>query len=448
MVEIEKVMSKTKIYFGPQEIAGYYANLEQGFGHLGIQTDYFPFSRHKNQYETKKKMPFLLNLSQRIEALGQSYFGKFETFFIRPIVSLLRYIWAIHAIFYYDVFVFGFGRSFFIRNLDMYLIRFLGKRIISNLAHGSEVRAGYCDGFYALQDNQHKTRILKNISVHNKKSYTRHEKLSSVIIGAPFSNSTFGQIKFVNSFMLGIPFSGASKHQSTNEERIKSEANTNSTVRILHSPSNPIAKGSYDIKKATDNLIKKGYDIELIIINGKPYAEVLSAITGCDFVVDQLYSDTPMAGFATEAAWFGKPAVVGGYGLEHLKEFVPSEMWPPSKICLPHEIESAIEELIRNKEQRKELGEAAMRFVHEKWNAKAVAARYLRIINNDIPDLWWINPKEVVYLEGAGQAVEVTKRNVQELVNAYGEKALMLDHRPDLLSAFLEFAGVKAKSIK
>ena len=132
-------MFKTKIYLGPQEIAGYYANLVQGIGHLGIQIDYFPFIRPKNQYE-RKKMPFLLILSQRIESLGQSSFGKFETILTKPFVSLLRFIWAIHAVFYYDVF--GSGRSFFIRNLDMYLIRFLGKRIISNLAHGSEVRAG------------------------------------------------------------------------------------------------------------------------------------------------------------------------------------------------------------------------------------------------------------------------------------------------------------------
>ena len=70
------------------------------------------------------------------------------------------------------------------------------------------------------------------------------------------------------------------------------------------------------------------------------------------FEIDQVYCDTPMAGFATEAAWFGKPAVVGGYGFDYLKTYVPEGMWPPSKTCHPDKIENAIESLIVNKVER------------------------------------------------------------------------------------------------
>ena len=108
---------------------------------------------------------------------------------------------------------------------------------------------------------------------------------------------------------------------------------------------------------------KKGYPIDFVIIQGKTHSEVIYEIEHCDFIVDQAYSDTPLAGFATEAAWFGKPAVVGGYGINFLKNYIPKDMWPPSKICQPQDIEQAIESLIINIEARCSLGKKAYDFV-------------------------------------------------------------------------------------
>jgi len=47
-----------------------------------------------------------------------------------------------------------------------------------------------------------------------------------------------------------------------------------------------------------------------------PNHAVLEELGKCDFVIDQAFADYGMAGFATEAAWFGKTAVVGGYQSE------------------------------------------------------------------------------------------------------------------------------------
>lgn len=125
--------------------------------------------------------------------------------------------------------------------------------------------------------------------------------------------------------------------------------------------------------------------------------------------------------------------------------FVPEGMWPPSLTCHPDEIERAIEYLITHPEARMQLGEAAQRFVQEKWSAVEVAKRYLRIIEGDIPDEWWLDPRQVLYLEGIGQPVERTKEVIRAMVEKYGKESLHLDHRPDLLSAFLEFAEVRCQ---
>jgi hypothetical protein len=183
-----------------------------------------------------------------------------------------------------------------------------------------------------------------------------------------------------------------------------------------------------------------GYNIDFITIHGRPFEEVINEIKLCDFVVDQIYSDTPMAGFATEAACFGKPAIVAGYGLESLKEYIPESMWPPSLICVPNDIQNAIEDLILNVNKRNDLGIAAQKFVCEKWNAIEVAKKYLRIINNDIPKSWWLDPFKVSYLHGVGQSEEETKKIIHNLVMKHGKKSLQVSNKPSLENLFLAFS--------
>lgn len=273
-----------------------------------------------------------------------------------------------------------------------------------------------------------------------------HQKYASIIIGAPFSTSHFANRPFINWFALGVPFVIEAEMEVSSTEVEEANGKGARPIRILHSPSHPAVKGTSKIANSIRNLQSKGYNIEFILIQGISNREVLEEIKQCDFVVDQVYSDTPMAGFATEAAWFGKPAVVGGYGIEYLKSFVPEGMWPPSLICHPDEIEQSIEYLITHPEARSQLGKEAQRFVQEKWSAVEVAKRYLRIIEGDIPNEWWLDPRQVLYLEGVGQSVEQTKKIVREMVEVYGKESLQLNHRPNLLCAFLDLAEINCQT--
>ena len=217
-------------------------------------------------------------------------------------------------------------------------------------------------------------------------------------------------------------------------------------LRILHSPSHPALKGSSRVEEVIDKLKGRGHSISFVVLHGKTNDEVISEIGQCDFIVDQLYSDTPMSTYPAEAAWFEKPSVVCGYDLDSLRHFVPHEMWPPSKICHPDELEQAVEGLIVNSEERNLLGEMAQRFVREKWNAVEVARRYLTLINDEAPDEWWVEPNSVSHLTGVGQSEEKTKTTIRELVGKYGTSSLQLSHKPDLEKAFLEFYGIEDHS--
>lgn len=439
-----------KIFIGPHEIAGYYANLSDGLRMLKIDCDYITYHSHSFGYGGETRRPFLLKLvNWLIERRGDKERSTFMKVLFAVPREFIVTLWSVVAIFKYDVFIFGFGRTLMQGNIDLPLLRWLNKIVILNIAHGSDARPPYIDGAYqSMRGKQVDISKLVELSKKKEKFVTFLCKYASVIIGSPYSTSQFCKGKFLNSFAIGLPIninhyiSAPSDYQSTLDFKGFGR------VRILHSPSHPMAKGSPIIVGAIDNLKNKGYQIDFVMIHGQPYSEVLAEIHRCDFVVDQIYSDTPMAGFATEAAWFAKPAVVGGYGLDNLRAFVPEGMWPPSQLCHPEKIEQAIEYLIINKEVRESIGRSAQAFVRKQWSAEEVARRYVRIIQGDIPEEWFLNPNNIYYLEGACQSVKRTKENICELVEKYGSKSLQLSHRPDLEKAFLKFAGINKSQSK
>lgn len=429
-----------KILIGPHDIAGYYANLAMALNKIGLNCEYITYIKHPYNYGGETNDPYLLTLAKYINSSNQiSNYPRIIKKIIGLFEETLTTTWALVAIFKYDVFIFGFGKSLTRFNFDLYILKFLNKTVISNMAHGSEARPMYVDGSFQNKDGSIQPSLDKIMSgtKYSRKLVEKHEKLSTFLIGAPFSTSYFATKKFINSFALGIPFEYNVANMKGYEKPI------DSFCRILHSPSHPAAKGSPQIIEAIDNLKKRGYLIDLVIIQDKSNSEVIKEIQRCDFIVDQAYSDTPLAGFATEAAWFGKPAIVGGYGINGLKNYIPIGMWPPSKICQPDELEQVIESLIVNKEERVLLGKEASEFVRSKWSASNVALRYKQIIENKIPENWWLNPNDVIYLEGVGQTREITKKNINNIVEKKGKNALQLSHRPDLEVAFLEFAGIK-----
>ncbi|MBT5716892.1 MAG: hypothetical protein HOI70_08270 [Opitutae bacterium] len=436
--------SKTlKVFVGPYEIAGYYSNLVQGLQQINVDCDYITYSSNKFNYGGETKTPWLLKCSKSLSSIHNQHRSFISKFTFSIPAKFLRHLWAWLAIFRYDVFIFAFGASLFRGNHDLIILKLLRKRVITNLAHGFESRPPFMDGSYQTLDGKQQPSHLELLKLTQKKHrrVSRFDKYSQIIIGAPSSTSQFLKSKFINTQTMGIPFGGS--NQIAEGDISLSNKEPDAPIRILHCPSHPAAKGSFLVEKAIENLRTRGYRINLVLLKEKPHSEVIDEIKLCDFVVDQVYSDTPMAGFPTEAAWFGKPAIVGGYSLDYLREFAPSNMLPPSQTCHPDDLQDTIEEFISNPKERIHLGAQAQEFVRKKWNQVEVAKRYLRLIRGDVPEDWWLVPSEIVYLEGAGQRVEITKENIKGMVELYGVESLHLKHHPTLEQACIEFAGIK-----
>lgn len=358
--------------------------------------------------------------------------------FVRLLSALIREMcitaWALQAIWVYDAFIFGFGETLLRGNIDLLILRLLRKPVVVNLAHGSEGRPPYLDGS-ALLENESPTVEAHRLSAMTRKvarRVRRLERWATYVIGAPFSNSHFLKNEFVNHFAVGIPYSPPAKSGTESED-----TRASNSVVILHCPSNPRIKGSTYIERIVRELMDEGFEIDFRVIVGRPNTEVISALNSCDFVIDQIFSDTPLAGFATEAAWMGRCSIVGGYKLDSLRAFIPAGMDPPSVTCVPSDLKATIVGLLEHPETVSLVADQAREFVQDHWNSAAVAARYIRILGQDIPVQWMTDPFSVVYIHGMGMSEDQVRGTVTNLIAECGIEALELSHRPDLLNALL-----------
>lgn len=419
-------MKKLRIFVGPVEVAGYYSSLAKGFRSLGCEIEFATFADHPFNYggeDASRLVTWIKRTSK-----SKSKHGKLAH-------SFLKFCFFIRAIFKFDIFIFGFGHSIFKGNKDLPLLKLLGKRFIFCLGHGSEMRPPYLNG--AFTSDSVSLELSCDRMVNKTKKINKRlrliEKYADHIVGAPFSSSQFSQREFINFFELGLPHSSPSHKEVSSESR--------STVRIVHAPSNPVVKGTLAIKGVIEGLKDKGFDICFVELINRTNSQVLEELSICDFVVDQLYSDTPMPGLAAEAASFGKPCVVAGYELDALKSYISAEMWPPSLVCHPDDLSIAVEKLCSDASFRINLGSSAYEFVRTRWSAENVARKYLSIANHEVPRHWLIDPKVVKNITGCGVSTETVKLNCRKIIEMKGISALCLNHRPDLEDMILDLVG-------
>jgi hypothetical protein len=419
-----------KIFIGLTEIAGYYNNLKKGFDELGVECTFITLHNHPLKYDEDQTSNVLVSLAKyttkkRVQTPKFKLLQKVWWVVLQQISKTLLFVWVLVK---HDVFIFGYSSSF-LSFYDLPILNLLHKKIIY-VFHGSDSRSPYLDGF--VNRNIEFQDIVK-VTRKRKAQIKKIERYADIIIDNPLS-SHFHEKSVIVVQIIGIPF------KCDKDYRIKAEFRHSRGIRILHSSSDLEGKGTLRIREIIKNLQAKSYPLEFIEIIGKSNAVVLNELAHCDFVIDQLYSDTPMASFATEAAYFGKPAIVGGYGQAEIRRIFPAEKIPPVFFCHPDEMEKAIEKLIVDEIYRKELGRKVKQFVETNWTPKKVAKRYLQLIRGNIPEDWLYDPKDISYLHGCGLPEYRSKELIKSVIEKGGKKALQLSDKPDLEHMFMEFA--------
>ena len=444
----DKSRRKHRVFIGPVNVASYYSGLQAGLHELGVDAELVLFNRHRylrNAHQAKRPRPVALldwcvNHVCQVTPSGTATRTLAKILF--PFAKALVFLWSLVCS---DVFVFAAAKGFY-SLYELPFLKLIGKRLIF-VFNGSESRPAYLGGAVGDGSSSKPVRRIIRRAARQKRRIQWIEKYADVCINhAPQGH--FHEKPYIDHCAIGHPVSLTDSSSSRLQTDASSADGRADSVRIVHAPSVCGPKGTDRIRAMIQDLQEEGLAIDYVELTGRPNSEVLAELQRCDFVVDELYSDISLAGLGTEAAFFGKPAVVGGYAQETLQTLAGGSRLPMATYVKPDEAKDMVRRLIVDVRFREECGAAAHRFVHETWAPAMMAARFLQIMDGTIPDEWWIRPADVTYLHGFGTTEETRRKVLCEVIATGGRQSLRLCDKPELEQALVNFAATETTAAK
>jgi hypothetical protein len=426
------------MFVGPTEIAGMYSLIVEGLRNIGVRAELVERNPHPFAYSSAHRSKSLLvDMCRRINKACQSRTtqGKNRelTAMLRVLAMLIWLSWTPIAMTRYKTFFFVFGHSLWPFNLDLPILRLMGKKTLMHLGSGSEARPPYLGGNLHLDATTLEgAKKLRRQSKNARRAVQMAEKYASITLGSPFSTHYFASKPFINIFYIGVPQEVFETESSVEKKQSKSG------FQILHAPSKPEIKGTVEIFDAIEELKAEGLNISLKFVSGVSNQEVRELIGEADLVLDQLYSDTPMPVLATEASAQGKPTVIGSYAIEMFEGLIPRELKGKTIVCHPNDIKDAIRATVLSGSHLGQ-GELAREFVLKHLGPTEVAGRILSVLEGATPPGWWVDPSGIMYLHGVGQSEFASIRQVQGMISLLGSGSLQLDHKPKLRDALISW---------
>ena len=343
----------------------------------------------------------------------------------------------------YDAFIFIGTYSPFALD-ERKLLRSERKRIISVFL-GSDSRPIYLNAVYLDKYGTDYTGFAK--AIKNQFETIKNIENGSDIVVCHALSAHFLSRSFIRFLALGFPKVIDKNLIKEYGEKINTLSDLvpskEKPFRILHAPSQPKYKGSGKISQIVMEMKAEGYFFELEIITGRPNKDVIHAIQNCDLVIDELYSDTPLAGFALEAGQLAKLPIVGSYAKE-LDFF--GDYLPPSMFIHPDKLKETLQNLYLKKSIVYERGRVLKEYINKEWDPLTVAARYLNLINGSAELKWYSSPYEIRYVHGWGIEEKDLLRKLKALIEHVGIESLCLGGKPELEKSILEFIGVSTES--
>lgn len=420
-----------RIFLGTQEIAGMMERLNNAFNKMGITSDFYCMDKYgfasENASYTNMRIlkKYQIHTDKRIQATKD--YERNWWYFLQ-MWDILHIFF--HVLFRYDYFVYIFGHGMFFYNkylskieeLEFLVLKMFRKKMVMWLC-GSDSRAPYCDGaiYYRKVERLH-FEVEKRV-----KRIKMFEKYMTLIDNP--ASSHFHTKPYLIYNCIGVPID--------TKERVFINKKTNNKVTILHAPSSQKAKGTDAIRSILKEIRDEGYDFEYIEVSGVPHNIVLEKIAMSDIVIDQLYCDTPMAGFASEAAINGIPVVVGGYYAEVYKNVLPEPI-APTVYCKPEDVKEKIIYLLEHEAERDRIGEEEKAYVENNCLSSIVAEKFLKIFAGSYPEEWIMNPAENEYIWGLGSDKKSVANEIVRLVDSYGSEALGLDKNGILYKKYMQ----------
>jgi hypothetical protein len=422
-----------RVFLGPVEIAGYFAAMEEGLAALGVRTMRADLGDHAFRYAASRP-PLLARLVLALTRAKQRRAGgSTAARTLGRLESLARILFLLQAALQCDVFVYGFAETItWYSERELRLLRRLGRRLVF-VFFGSDSRPPYLDTQVSPAPGEGTGAECARLTAITKARVARVDRYADEIIENPLAGH-FHTRSCVNWHVIGLPVRvppapDAGARPSTDAAR----------VRVLHCPSHHVTKGTRYVREVMAELEAEGLPIEYVELSGRPHAEILAAIDASDFVIDQLFSDTPLAAFATEAAMRERVPVVAGWGAAEFQAWIAPELRPPGIYCQPTELRDVVTRLVTDRALRERMAGELARFCAEQRTPAAAAAKLLRVVDGTAPDAWRFDPARIGFARGMGPHA-VIQAMIQGVLDAGGESALQVDDKPALRAALVDYA--------
>lgn len=408
-----------KIFIGLRDTASNESGLKHGFDQLGVKSYLCLLENNKCARSVPSSKPAW------VERLAGDYRDLAATPLNTGFAKRLRqramlvckwriFFWALMNC---DAFILGY-RSTFFSFRELLLLRLMKKRVIY-VFYGSDSRPPYMDGNW-INEPAMPVAELAALTRETADAVATIERRASIVVNRPV-HAQFHRRPFVNKEIVGRPCNV--------EDALLPDSGADGVsraVRILHAPSVSKAKGTDHIRNVIAQLEGNGLKIDYREITGQPNCVVLDAIRESDIVIDQAYADIPVAGLGTEAAFFGRCALVGGYAAGLPAN--DASGCPTTLFVQPHDMLAVAGKLVREPAFRIESAAKMHAFVTKNWTSKIVADRFVRLARNDIPAGWIAQPHSARYFRGCGADESRVAASVRDLVKFSGPSTLALDH--------------------
>lgn len=339
-------------------------------------------------------------------------------------------------------------------NLKYRVLLVIAKRrgiFIISVFHGSDIRPTYLNGI-----------LIRELSLDEVQASTRRqaettqaiETLSDAVISwamiGHFLTRPYYEMENVGFPNQG-PFATATTHvcqTSAVRDRPIFPEQRASPLKIIHSPSNPPAKGTEEILETVAQLEKQGISIELEVIQGASNRVVRERLRRADLVLDQIYSDSAPSVLAMEGLESGVPVLMAGWSIAH--DSYANRFSPGLTICHTDKFASTLIAMAtsidrqRNAEECPACGNLpSAKFDIALWSSEAVAKNLLAIRDQEIEEnVEGIAKIALTSAEALGAcATETTIRDtVRALIANYGSDALGVNHNVKLKASLENFA--------
>lgn len=264
--------NKPKLVFGPEPI---------------INNKYWSQAMHENGYFSKTIVFDFYNINKK-----EDFDIYFEDFYIKKL-GLFNKMFVDYIVFFYtlvkfDIFHFSFNGGFLqkryiVRYLEFYIYKLFNKKTVI-LPYGSDIYQ-----YSKIIDISWKQSLIINYPQYGKDDSKIQKRVEFIQNNSDFVIAYIDYVYMLSCWdMLTVGSYIIDEELWNSVPRDNRHNGKNGTVRIAHAPNHRGIKGTEFIIEAIEELKKKGYNIELVLIEKMKNDEVKELLKKCDILIDQL----------------------------------------------------------------------------------------------------------------------------------------------------------------